>query len=170
MIFYGLVAEFWWGLIYSGRMLKVLGLGLFFSLGGCVHSQAPKPLPALPEGKLSVVVRVDGIRCCEGVLRLAVYNEARSWMSDTNIVRGRLGFVQSESQTLEVHGLPTGSYAVAVYQDVNSDNRLNRWFGLIPKEPYGFSNNVGRYGPASFEKAAFDLTEDKSITIKLNSR
>jgi len=85
------------------------------------------------------------------------------------MVRGRLGFVQSEKQTIELHGLPTGRYAVAVYQDKDSDNKLDRWLGLIPKEPYGFSNNVGQYGPVSFKKASFDLTEDKNITIKLNS-
>lgn len=90
-------------------------------------------------------------------------------MSRTHMVRGRLGFIQGETQTFEVHGLPAGKYAIAVYQDVDSDNKLDRWFGLIPKEPYGFSNNVGQYGPASFEQAAFELTDDKMITIQLNS-
>lgn len=151
-------------------MVRILTLLLCFSLGGCAHTQAPAPSQALPEGELSIVIKVDGIQCCDGVLRLAVYNDAKYWMSDTNIVRGRLGFIQSDTQTLEVHGLPAGQYAIAVYQDIDSNNKLDRWFGLIPKEPYGFSNNVGKYGPASFNKAAFDLSEDKSVTIQLNSR
>jgi len=74
------------------------------------------------------------------------------------------------AQTFEIHGLPAGKYAVAVFQDLDNDNRLNRWLGLLPREPYGFSNNVGKYGPASFNKAAFDLSEDKSISIQLNAR
>jgi len=83
--------------------------------------------------------------------------------------RGRLGFIDETAQTYEIHGLPHGEYAVAVYQDSDSDNKLDRWFWLIPKEPYGFSNNVGRYGPVSFKQAAFKLTEDKTITVRLNS-
>jgi len=139
-------------------------------LSSCAHRPTPTPLQALPEGPLSVIIQVNGIKCCDGVLRLAVYNEAAYWMSDTDMVRGRLGFIQSEQQQFEIHGLPHGRYAVAVYQDRDSDNKLDRWFGLIPKEPYGFSNNVGRYGPASFDKAAFELTSDQTINIRLISR
>ena len=123
----------------------------------------------LQEGPLSLVIEVSGIRCCDGVMRLAVYHHETHWMSDTNMVRGRLGFILSDTQTFEVHGLPAGQYAVAVYQDLDSDNKLDRFLGLVPKEPYGFSNNVGKYGPVSFAEAAFDLSEDKNIKIKLNS-
>lgn len=142
---------------------------VFTSLSACAHDKVVK-LETLPEGELSLIVNVDGIRCCEGVMRLAVYNDSAYWMSTTDMVRGRLGFVAGESQTFEIHGLPTGTYAVAVFQDINNDNKLNRWLGFLPKEPYGFSNNVGKYGPASFKKASFDLNEDKTISIKLNSR
>ena len=100
---------------------------------------------------------------------MALYNGADYWLSTSDLVRGRLGFIVSESQTFEIHGLQAGQYAIAVYQDSDSDNKLDRFFGLIPKEPYGFSNNVGRYGPVSFEKAAFDLVNHKTINIKLNS-
>jgi len=145
-------------------------LVLFLSIFGCAHKAQTVSSKTLPEGELSVSITVSGLLCCKGVLRLAVYNDDDYWMSDTGMVRGRLGFIQSDMQKIEVHGLIPGRYAIAVYQDIDSDNKLDRWLGLIPKEPYGFSNNVGRYGPVSFEKASFELIEDKSITIKLNSR
>ena len=129
-----------------------------------------QPFEALPEGQISLVVKVDNIRCCEGVLRLAVYTDAAYWMSNTGIARGRLGFILGDSQTFEIHGLPKGKYAVAVFQDLDSDNKLDRLLGVLPKEPYGFSNNVGKYGPASFNKAAFELREDKINSIQLNAR
>ncbi len=138
-------------------------------LAACASKPVSQTLEPLPEGPLSVVVHVQGVRCCEGVLRLAVYNKSKYWMSPRHMVRGRLGFIQSEEQTFELHGLPPGDYAVAVYQDLDSNGKLDRWFGLIPKEPYGFSNNVGRHGPASFRKAAFNLQQDITITVVLNS-
>ena len=62
-----------------------------------------------------------------------------------------------------------GRYAIAVYQDLDNNNKLDRWLGLIPKEPYGFSNNVGRYGPVSFAQASFELQKDLTLLITLNS-
>lgn len=148
-------------------MKRFWAVFLLLSLGAC--SQNPvKPIEALSEGPLSLVVNVEGINCCEGVIRLAVYNDSSYWLSDSNMVRGRLSFVVQQSQTYEIHGLPAGKYAVVVFQDADNDNELDRWLGLFPKEPYGFSNNVGKYGPASFESAAFDLVKDEIISIELN--
>jgi len=138
--------------------------------GGCSHKTGPRQNIPHVEGNLSVLINVEGIQCCDGVLRLAVYNNEDYWLTESGLVRGRLGIVQNESQTFEIHGLEAGQYAVVVYQDTDSDNTLDRIFGLIPREPYGFSNNVSRFGPVSFKQAAFELTEDKSISIKLKSR
>ena len=143
---------------------------LVLGLSACVSRQTLPPYQPPEEGQLSVIVNVEGLQCCEGVLRLAVFDDERYWLDESGMVRGRLGFIQSANQTLEIHGLPAGRYAVAVYQDTDSDNRLDRWLGFIPKEPYGFSNNVGKYGPVSFNKAAFDLSDDMTIDIQLIAR
>lgn len=137
------------------------------SIVACTQKQS-RPLEALTEGQLSLVVNVDGLVCCDGVMRLAVYNDSDYWLSESKMVRGRLSFVVQPSQTYEIHGLPSGKYAVVVFQDINNDNNLNRWLGLFPREPYGFSNNVGRFGPASFNSAAIDLTESKTISIQVH--
>ena len=142
---------------------------LLLLLSACSNNRVSTPFQPLPEGEFSVVVEVQEIECCDGVLRLALYNDSQYWLSKTDLARGRLGFIQGESQIFELHGLPAGEYAVAVYQDLDSNNKLDRFLGLIPKEPYGFSNNVAKFGPASFEKAAFTLNADKNITIRLNS-
>ena len=38
--------------------------------------------------------------------------------------------------------LPVGEWAVALTQDVNNNDRLDKNFVGIPTEPYAFSNNV----------------------------
>ena len=150
--------------------LKICLLSIVVLLvAGCASRVRPPVLEPLSEGPLSVVINVEGIKCCDGVMRLALYHDEAYWMSNTHIARGRLGFIQGDTQRFEIHGLPAGRYAVAVYQDVNSNNKLDRWFWTVPREPYGFSNNVGQYGPVSYEKAAFDLTQDSNLTIRLNS-
>ncbi|HRJ30144.1 MAG TPA: DUF2141 domain-containing protein [Cyclobacteriaceae bacterium] len=71
--------------------------------------------------------------------------------------------VQTTFQQVE-----NGTYAVVVYQDMNSNGKLDRnWMGL-PAEPYGFSNNPSTlFGPPSFSKASFQLTKSTSIIIRL---
>ncbi len=63
--------------------------------------------------------------------------------------------------------LPPGEYAVCLYQDENSDGKLNTGAFGIPKEPFGFSNYDGKNFPGGFEKHKFAVTGETSITIPL---
>ena len=66
--------------------------------------------------------------------------------------------------------LPYGKYAIAVYHDKNVNGELDSNLLGIPKEAYGFSNNArGRFGPASWKDAHFEITSQQysmTITIK----
>jgi len=53
--------------------------------------------------------------------------------------------------------LPAGEYALLVYHDQNRNNRLDRNFIGIPKEPLGFSNRYEPKGPPSYSRAVFSL-------------
>ena len=43
-----------------------------------------------------------------------------------------------------VKDLPPGRYAIAVFQDLNGNGKLDASFFGVPKEPYGFSRDVER--------------------------
>ena len=53
--------------------------------------------------------------------------------------------------------MKAGRYAVALWHDVNADQKLDmNWVG-IPTEPVGASNNAkGKLGPPKFQAAAFE--------------
>ena len=66
--------------------------------------------------------------------------------------------------------IPMGKYAIAAFQDVNVDGKLNENLFGAPKEPYGFSmNKFGKFGPPKFEKVSFDVKEAavSSLTVNL---
>jgi uncharacterized protein (DUF2141 family) len=66
--------------------------------------------------------------------------------------------------------LAVGNYAIAIYHDRNSDERLNRTLFGIPAEGYGFSNDApANFGPAKFDDAVFALQEPNS-TIQIRMR
>ena len=65
--------------------------------------------------------------------------------------------------------IPKGRYAIAVFLDENDNYKLDKNFFGIPKEKYGFSNNVlPSLRPATFEESSFDLQQQETeLTINL---
>lgn len=74
----------------------------------------------------------------------------------------------SSPVTVTFDGLAPGSYGMRSFHDVNGDGEMNfNPFGM-PVEPYAFSNNaVGNMGPASWERARFNVNGAVAQTITL---
>ncbi len=80
----------------------------------------------------------------------------------------KVSFGDSGSLEIIFREIPSGIYAISVVHDEDNNGELNTNFFGIPTELIGFSNNASsRFGPPSFEKAAFDLSESKTVTITL---
>ena len=72
------------------------------------------------------------------------------------------------SLTLAADGLAPGEYAIRVMHDLNGNDELDANFVGLPTEPYGFSNNAkGRFGPAQWKDARFELDGDVAQVIRL---
>ena len=69
--------------------------------------------------------------------------------------------------TAQITNLKFGTYAIAIYQDENSDGKIDKNFIGIPTERYAFSNN---YKPTvkapSFDDCKFEYTA-KSNTVNM---
>lgn len=67
--------------------------------------------------------------------------------------------------------LPPGRYAVALYQDSNGNDRLDKTIFGLPTEPYGFSNDASApMGPPDFDAASFVIARTEqhhALTITL---
>ncbi len=74
-------------------------------------------------------------------------------------------------KNFEINGmLPYGEYAIAIFVDANGNGKMDKNFLGIPKEQYGFSNNVmGRMAAPSFEQAKFEVTgpTTQNITLRI---
>jgi uncharacterized protein (DUF2141 family) len=56
--------------------------------------------------------------------------------------------------------LPSGTYAVSVYEDLNGNHKLDHNFIGVPREPVGASNNPpGHMGPPRFNECSFRLAQ-----------
>ena len=64
--------------------------------------------------------------------------------------------------------VPYGEYAVTLFVDFNGNKKLDKNFLGIPKEQYGFSNNVmGKMSPPTFDQAKFVIKGPTTQNIKL---
>ena len=126
----------------------VMGLSLMISFG--FHS----------EEKGSLKISLSNIKKT-GKIKIAVYRKGEDFPDDKLIVKSLEGESTDGKCEFQFESIPFGSYAVAIYQDVNGNGKLDKGMFGIPSEPFAFSNNFRpKFGGPSFDKCKFDLTKD----------
>jgi len=116
----------------------------------------------------TLLVTVNGIKAGQGNLRVAVFDEAhRDEFPEGKYLHSAEVPAIEEQMTVEIPDVEPGEYAIAVIQDLNENQKLDKNKLKIPKEPYGFSGDWKR-GGSTYDKASFN-TEDVelAVTIKL---
>ena len=135
--------------------MKKIILGITFAISSILAS--------------TVDVEVANIANKNGKIVIGLYNKDDNTFADVSKFY--------KSVTLDVYGtkvaykfkdIPNGAYAIAVFHDENGNGKLDKNFLGIPKEGYGFSNNIRpKLRGATFKESRFVLNGDKKIVIKL---
>lgn len=122
---------------------------------------------ALCQTKLQVTV--TNIKGVKGNIIVGIFDSDEKFLKEP--LEGRMAKASGDSVTVVFENLKPGKYAVSVLHDANKNKDLDKNKLGIPKEGFGFSNNViGAMGPPSFERAIIDLTpdmKDLDIDIKM---
>jgi uncharacterized protein (DUF2141 family) len=115
---------------------------------------------------LSIVV--ENIKEAKGVIQFGLYNLEEDFPKiGKEYKRVRIDITDMTFQ-YTFTDLILDNYALAIYHDKNNDDKCNRNFLGIPKEDYGFSNNIKPFLKApSFEDVMINLKKDTLISIKL---
>ncbi len=114
---------------------------------------------AQANGSYELTVLVDQFRSDSGQVMVELKDSGKKRISaqkaSINDGISRIGF----------EGLEKGKYAVRLFHDANLNEELDRK-GVVPKEGYGYSNNVkGKMGPPNFSEQLFDLEKDTTLRI-----
>ena len=118
-------------------------------------------------GKLSV--QVDGFTSYKGYVEIAIYKNSKGFPSKNKFAYKRFRIQTSKlKETAFTTQLPFGSYAIAIYQDANGNEKLDTNFFGIPKEKTGVSNNSNGNSLPSFYEAKFKFSAKKTILVNLN--
>jgi len=100
----------------------------------------------------------------------AIFSSASDFPKRTNkaVAHARSDIAHGHA-VCEFSGIPSGTYAVSVVHDENSNGKMDTNFMGIPREGVGSSNHAkGHFGPPKFEAAAFHFSgdrEDLKITV-----
>ncbi len=125
---------------------------------------------AQAELKSNLTIEIDGLKTQKGELCFKLFSSSFGFPNnDKNAVLRRCVKITEDPPKITLKNMPSGSYALAVFQDMNGDRTLNHNAAGIPTEGYGFSNNpttrqeLTRYGNCVFLLAGANET----IKIKL---
>lgn len=152
------------------RLAVLLTLAL---VAGCsTGPDSVKPLPQIiSAGVVEVTIRVHGVTDTRGMIHCGMFTDPDDWLSaEVDYAKTMPVGEKGEVVELLISNVPSGVYAVSLYQDIEGNNTLSRNSFGIPTDPWGMSNDaVGNFGPPTFEASAVTI-EPPSITIDITLR
>ena len=100
----------------------------------------------------------------KGTIHWAMYAPGTEWPGENSATFGGNVPVTSLDLVVEVPNVPFGTYAIASYQDINNNGKMDKRLGF-PLEPFGFSNGARPtvLGAPDFDKAKFNFSSDAQV-------
>jgi uncharacterized protein (DUF2141 family) len=112
-------------------------------------------------GSHTLNLTVKKLKSDDGFVFLGLVDENKN-----QVARAKVKIVNKVA-TVQIDSLPSGTYAVQYYHDINSNEKLDTGAFGIPEEGYGSSNDArGFMGPPDFADMIFELKEDLALEMK----
>ncbi|MEM9990322.1 MAG: DUF2141 domain-containing protein [Bacteroidota bacterium] len=122
--------------------------------------------------KSTLSIRIDNIKAVQGYVWVGVYDSEASFLNKELAT----AVVGKEVNTLgeirfDIEDIQHGTYAVAVFHDLNGNGELDQGMFGIPKEPYAFSKPLqSKWRAPTFEDVRFQFTaEQANIAMRLDT-
>jgi uncharacterized protein (DUF2141 family) len=130
----------------------------------------PFPPQSQPPQENLIRVEIGGLRDDKGQVLCALFSSARGFpKTSANAIAHTRSDISHGHAFCGFSGVASGTYAVSVFHDENSNGKLDTNFVGMPREGVGASNNArGHFGPPKFDDAAFRYPGgqlDLAITI-----
>jgi uncharacterized protein (DUF2141 family) len=112
---------------------------------------------------IHTTIEINGVIVNSGQVYVAVYSNENDYKAETPFMK----FILEPANTAITHNLelPDGEYAVSVFQDKNSDGKLNSTIFGIPLEHVGITNYSLRGAPSGFSKLKAPINNSSTKLI-----
>ncbi|MCC6411260.1 MAG: DUF2141 domain-containing protein [Saprospiraceae bacterium] len=123
---------------------------------------------SIKETPCDLLVTIPNIKGKQGNIVIGVYNDREKFPKVGMQYREVRFPASTAGSTFRIEDLNPGTYALGIYHDTNTDGICNTNFLGVPREGYGFSNNIKPVLKApSFEECKIKLTGDMKLTVQL---
>jgi len=113
---------------------------------------------------------ISNVKSKAGNLMIGWYNSEASYNERNNPAFKKMVPVNNQKEiTVTFENIPAGRYAVSMFLDENRNKKMDTNFLGMPKEQYGFSNNIlPATRAANFDEAVFEVSDKPTkIPIRL---
>ncbi len=142
-------------------ILRLTCIAILFPLL-CFGTRESSFSSSLKQGRL--VLEIENIKQAEGIIWVGIYDSASSFLiKEKAIVKG---YDVEHLGSLEAYlsDLPFGTYAIALFHDINNNGEMDRNFFGIPSEPYAFSQPPRtKWRLPRFEEVQFRFQKDGQV-------
>ncbi|MBL7724923.1 MAG: DUF2141 domain-containing protein [Chitinophagaceae bacterium] len=104
-----------------------------------------------PVAEEGIKVIITNLRNDKGHVLVSLFKDGAGYPDDASKAFRKIKLnIINKNASVIFKGLASGNYAIAILHDENDDQKMNKNGLGLPKEGYGFSNNVmGAFGPPS---------------------
>ena len=150
---------------WPSRMKATAAVVLALFAAGVAEAQTNNP-----SSTNGIRVNVVGLHSNSGEVNCALYSSADGFPDvSAKAATTTTSKITNKEAVCEFSAVTPGDYAISVYQDENSNGKLDRNFMGMPKEGVGASNDAkGSFGPPKFSDARFSYKGGpQELTIHL---
>jgi uncharacterized protein (DUF2141 family)/uncharacterized membrane protein len=153
MVFLMILAYFW------GRTARTGAVAMAILAGTAMAATAQAG---------TLMLDVAGVAAGKGPLVIAVYDNGKDFLRKP--MRTLKASATAAATQVALPDIKPGEYAVAVYQDIDDNGKMDKNLFGMPTEPTGMSNNaLSNFGPPKYDAARFTMpADDKTLAIGLH--
>jgi uncharacterized protein (DUF2141 family) len=113
-------------------------------------------------------VEVTGVQPGKGYVFFGLYDKEKGFLDNESQIATAKVKANQNSVVYTFKNLPDGNYAIAVYQDVNSNGKCDRNMIGYPTEGFGFSKNYKpKFSAPNFDEVKIAIDQYATTSIAL---
>ncbi len=125
-----------------------------------------------PVTDAGIRLSITNLRSDKGFVLVSFFKDGAGYPDDAGkAFKTAKVAIKDKKAVVLFNGLPSGTYAISILHDENNDQKMNKTFLGLPKEGYGFSNNViGAFGPPGYSRASFRHSVNSLTQVTIRAK
>jgi uncharacterized protein (DUF2141 family) len=112
----------------------------------------------------NLLIDLDNIKTAQGIIWIGIYDSEENYMIKERAIVEGVNVTQTGKLQINIPDLQYGTYAIAIFHDINGNGLLDRNLIGIPSEPYAFSKKPkSKWRLPRFHEVKFDFTNSNQI-------